>query len=225
MSITLTKKKIVSSITVSAGGAGATTATVVITGNATAEATIESGVVTEITVTDGGDDYDTAPTVTVTTNGSAVTAVAVLGDSQNYRLRKLFISDYYDGATTPPTYRSHYNLVKHATFFSDADLQDYCDQVVLEEPRMVAAYTDECGNAQDPDAADAETALFRLIRLKAWQYQLTNKEFLSTLRSGAGTDSEVPKMIVDQMEKELRRDRIYVNKTGAAPGSFTLERC
>jgi hypothetical protein len=69
----------VDSITVTNGGSGYTAATVSISGggaskNATATATVAAGAVTKITITDVGRDYTSAPTVTISGDGTAATA-------------------------------------------------------------------------------------------------------------------------------------------------------
>jgi protein-export membrane protein SecD len=74
----------VKSIPVTAGGAGYTTAAVMIEGGggtgATATTTIADGVVTAITIADGGSGYTSAPTVTITGDGTGVLAgTPVLG--------------------------------------------------------------------------------------------------------------------------------------------------
>lgn len=76
------------SIAVGAGGTGYTDPTVAITdgggSGATAEATVEDGVITAITVTDPGSGYTSAPTVTITdANGTGATATANVGDVNN----------------------------------------------------------------------------------------------------------------------------------------------
>jgi phage tail sheath gpL-like len=70
----------IDAITVTAGGAGYTTATVAITGGggtgATATATIALGAITAITITSAGTGYTSAPTVTITGDGAGATAIA-----------------------------------------------------------------------------------------------------------------------------------------------------
>lgn len=76
------------SIAIGAGGTGYTDPTVTITdgggSGATAEATVEDGVITAITVTDPGAGYTSAPTVTITDpDGTGATATANVGDVAN----------------------------------------------------------------------------------------------------------------------------------------------
>jgi hypothetical protein len=106
----------VSSIAVTNGGSGYTTATVTVaqsTSNfiaATATATLSGGVVTAITVTSSGSGYYAAPTVTITGNGTGATATATLttgggntslgyqaGLNSNYGLRNIYIGDLAKG--------------------------------------------------------------------------------------------------------------------------------
>lgn len=67
-------------LTVTNGGSGYTTASVIITGGggtgATADATISAGVVTGLVLTNPGANYSSAPTVTIIGDGSGATATA-----------------------------------------------------------------------------------------------------------------------------------------------------
>ena len=72
---------ILTDIDMTVGGNSYTTATVEITGggatsDATATATVVAGVITEITITDPGSGYTSAPTVTITGDGTLATATA-----------------------------------------------------------------------------------------------------------------------------------------------------
>lgn len=83
------KKRSISTINVTDGGSGYTTATVSITAppsgtSATASAIIEGGVITSIQLSVIGTGYDEAPTVTITGDGSGATAVAILAPKDGH---------------------------------------------------------------------------------------------------------------------------------------------
>ena len=77
--------KSVSGITISAGGSAYTYADIEITGTgsgALAVAGITGGVITEIIITEPGTGYTTAPTITVTGDGTGATLTGVLGSAE-----------------------------------------------------------------------------------------------------------------------------------------------
>jgi hypothetical protein len=106
----------VSSIAVTNGGSGYTTATVSVAlsttnfAGATATATVSGGAVTAITVVTSGSGYTTAPVVTISGDGTGATATATLttggsntsigyqaGFNSNYGLRNIYIGNNAKG--------------------------------------------------------------------------------------------------------------------------------
>lgn len=228
MSITLTRKSVVAAITPTAPGAGYTQAltTIALTGNATGHPVVAlDGTITSYVIDLPGDNYDIAPGVTVTGDGTGATATASITDGSLYILRKQFLQDFYDGTTSPITALSPYNLVARANFFSDTALQSYCDQVCLEEADLLLPYSQPGStNVYPANALDPATALYKLIRIRAWQLALTNAAYLKAIFSG-GTTQDVVQTTINQMQAQMRKDRIYATRaTSLSPGGFELQR-
>ena len=101
-------------ITIANGGSGYTSATVEFVGGggsgATATATLSSGVVTDITITDVGSNYTSAPTVHLRTNKGAWTAsTAYVTNDQvtnNDRIYTLTSGNHTSGSSGAPTHTS-----------------------------------------------------------------------------------------------------------------------
>ncbi len=104
---TTTRTFSVASAVVTAGGSGYTAATVVFSAppvggtTATGTVTVASGAVTGITITDPGSGYTTAPTATISGDGTLATANAVLATSGP--VSGFVITNAGSGYTSPPT--------------------------------------------------------------------------------------------------------------------------
>lgn len=221
--ITLTLKKTLSAIRVTVGGTGYTTAAASTTGNAVlGELVLLSGAVVIIPIIDPGDSYASAPAITITGDGSNAKATAVVKDGDMNMIRKIYVQDYYESGD-PIVAVSPYNRVAKAQFYDDATLQMFADQVFDEEPKLFRSYVTQDGATVPALSFDPTIALYRLIRIKAWQNMLTNRDYLAAMYSGAG-GIEVIDRLVTQMTRMMKQDRSYATNTGGFPNSCELER-
>jgi hypothetical protein len=144
-----------------------------------------------------------------------------LTSAQLTTLRQSWIYDFFDSSSL--TYGSTYNRTKRTHFFTDAQLQLFYDQVLLEEPKLLAEYIDLDGNEQAPEAKDPTSALYRLIRIKAWTLMLTHPEYVSSMK-GAGISPEAAAIAMSTMEKQIEKDRLNIVNHGQRPRSVRLQR-
>jgi hypothetical protein len=223
MSITLTRGKVLDAISMDAGGSGYTYATATTTGNAVLGISpTASGAVTGVPIIDPGDSYATAPEIAFDGDGSLADATATVKDGDINIIRKIYVQDYYESGATIIA-ASPYNRVQKAQFYDDATLQMFADQVFDEEPKLFQAYVTQDGATVPALSYDPTIALYRLVRIKAWQNMLTNRDYLAAMYSGAG-GIEVIDRLIAQMTRQMKQDRSYATNTGGFPNSCELER-
>jgi hypothetical protein len=136
--------------------------------------------------------------------------------------RNFWLRDFY-AAGPPVSYGSSYNLVSRSTYYTDPDVQELCDMVVLEHPKLVAPYTTTVGDTVAAQAVDPTTALFRLMRVIAFEEMLRDHEWITPMYN-AGASDEVVKNVIKAMNDTISRDTRYATNNTSFPGSVDIER-
>ena len=139
-----------------------------------------------------------------------------LSAGQLLTFRKYWVYDFADNGTE--TYLSSYNRLQKANLFTDADLQSMYTQVTLEYPHFLLGY-----GTFDPLAVDPTSAIYRLMRIKAFQQMLINHDFIAAMFSTGGSEETI-EVVLSGMRETLKNDKEYQVASGSTPGSFTIER-